>query len=495
MAYKYLYRLLFISLAGLAANIPVNGTGPPERMADFFGVNTVVSDEPGDVAAYAGWVRDYTAWEWFEPGNNAYEYRNVMGKFDFDRTYQIYRNTGVKVLMCIQQSPRWISANPEHEKYMGFAPSGKAAGNTPEDYREAAEFFFQTTARYGRTIHDPKDLLTADQRSGLGLIAAVEVLNEADGDESWGNHVTIEQYAALLNAVYDGDRGRLGRGCGVKAADPGMPVSITGAAYGLKTIKAITAAAGRAPYDIINLHYYCFTMDPRKYVRVATPPEWSDFAKEISDTVVWRDANAPGKPIWLTEIGWDSNPEACTEGVPETKAADYLIRSMIIAKGAGADKCFWFFNMDTDHVAHGIFSTCGLFRNSTVLNPEPPPRYTPKLTYWYYCTLKSLIGPTRFLDKVRTDDPTVYHYRFRNEVTRETISVLWYCPVYNPRKRQPDPETVVYAFSPPAHETVRRIIRPKGGSRDGEALPFNPTEAKAIGLELSSTPLFVITEE
>ncbi len=496
-AWRSVLMVMFLVLA--CTCIPASAQGlqssEMETMEEFFGVNAVVEDTPADMKPFAGWVRDYTQWGWFEPANNQLVFTNVMGMYDFDRYYGQYDEHGIDVLMCIQRCPKWISSNPDHASFSGFAPSGEASGLSPEDYREAAEFYYQVAARYGSVTHPSENLLTTDKKTGLGIVDAIEVMNEADGDEGWGNYITIEQYAALLNAVYDGDQGRLGPGYGVKAADPNMPVSITGVAYGLESIKAITAAAGRAPYDIINIHHYCFVFDTRWNKRISVAPEWGGLVELLRDTVAWRDENAPGKPIWLTEFGWDSDPEACSEAVTEQEAANYLIRSMILAKEAGADKAFWFYLKDIDENGKGIFSTCGLFRNKNTLNPEPPPKLVPKLTYWYYSTLMNYVGPTVFDGRVDMGNNTVYHYRFSHKDGGQTVSVLWYCPEYNPRSRVKPPEQVECVLETGQPSNRVKIVRPVSGSIEGEIVEADWTGETTVTLQLSATPIFVVVDD
>ena len=70
----------------------------------------------------------------------------------------------------------------------------------------------------------------------MNVLGSISVMNEADGAYEWGNRIEWEQYAALLNAVYDGNDGKMGSGYGVKDADPDLPVSVTGLAFNLKSL-------------------------------------------------------------------------------------------------------------------------------------------------------------------------------------------------------------------------------------------------------------------
>ena len=503
----YLCMLLMLLLgAFLFRGVPLFAQEQEiKTMNEFFGINIAVGsgDNPDDIPAFAGWVRDYASWDWFEPQNNTYTFTDVtshemfdciypnMDHENFDALYTHLKELGIKTLMLLLNSPEWISSNPDHLDYIGFAPSGDTDGSSPQDYKEAAEFYYQLAARYGSKKHDDSELLTPDKKSGLDLVSAIEVFNEADGEASWGKHITTEQYAAMLNAIYDGDEGRLGDGYGIKAADPDLPVSITGLGKRLESLKKITEACGRVAYDIINIHYYSFMTDPKRGWRIQTRPEWGGLEEKMKEIVEWRDQNAPGVPIWMTELGWDTKPYN-TEAVTEQEAADYLIRGYLIVLGAGVDKCSWFYFRDIDDERQGIYTSCGLFENRTKPNPDPPPQLIPKLTYWYFATMKTLLGEMVYVDNLSgQDDPTVYHYRFKSLDGSKETSVLWYCPVYKKIFRTPPPETIEYLFSLPSGVAGVRAVRPVGGSVEGEEVALAEEEEGRIKLTLSATPIFL----
>ena len=58
-------------------------------------------------------------------------------------------------------------------------------------------------ARYGRTKVDPSLLKTADKKSGLGMIDAVELWNEPNlSDPGWGPFVgTMPQFFEIMRAA------------------------------------------------------------------------------------------------------------------------------------------------------------------------------------------------------------------------------------------------------------------------------------------------------
>lgn len=465
------------------------------NMDDFLGVNVgQCQASPQDVKQVAAWIRDYSQWEWLEPEKNHYTFTNALNKFDYDAYYRQLDTLGIKSLFVVQQTPRWISSAKQDSDYRTYPPSGDQDGLQPDQYKAAASFFYQLAARYGSRKVASNRLRTPDKLSGLNLLDAIEVYNEPDGN--WGNHMTLKQYAALLNAVYDGNHDELKGPYGIKAADSNMLVSIGGLAGNLASLKKVVAYAGRTPFDIINAHYYTFR-NVREGYRVAVAPEWSSLENDMRQLVSWSAKYAPGKPVWLTEIGWDTenhNPEHVTE----QEAANYLIRSYLLALGAGIKKCFWFIFTDLDDApSPGVFTSSGLFKNRAVPY-HGKTSLKPKLTYWYNATLKQLLSGYYF-DANRSfphGDSTVYQYLFSTKDGRKRLSVLWYCPrfqyAFRPLTRPPS--NISYRFGlPDSTWTIDKVVRPVEGSMEGKVQPYAIKHGDVL-INLNATPVFIEEE-
>src|SRR5690606_3381691 len=107
------------------------------------------------------------------------------------------------------------------------------------------------------------------KKIGLGLIQYIECNNEPD---RWWKGAkaqqSAEEYAANLSAFYDGHKGALGAGVGVKNADPSMRVAMGGLAYSdlylirmmvacCETSRGYTSAGSIVLcFDVINYHHY-----------------------------------------------------------------------------------------------------------------------------------------------------------------------------------------------------------------------------------------------
>ena len=465
-------------------------------MDDFFGVNAGnCAATPADLQKTASWIRDYSQWKWLQPEKDKYTFTDALGKMNYDAYYRQLDSLHIHSLFCVQQAPAWISSGKNEKDPNSYAPSGNENGLKPEHYKEAASFFYQLAARYGRRQVPDSSLLTKDRLSGLRLMDAIEVYNEPDGN--WGNHVSMEQYAALLNAAYDGNGRKMKGAYGIKAADPNMLVSIGGLADNLGSLKKIVSYAGRAPFDIINAHYYTF-QNIRESYRTYVPPEWSSLVPDMKEMVAWARVNAPGRPVWLTEIGWDTKPHS-TEFVSEQEAANYLIRSYLLSLGAGIEKCFWFIFNDLDDTEKpGVFSSSGLFENESTPFTGPT-HLKPKLTYWYDATFQHLLSGY-YYDKdlsFPAGDSTIYQYRFVSADGKRQLDVCWYCPkfqfYFRPLSGQPSHVNFRFMMNDKDRE-VKKVVRPVAGSLEGAAQDFK-SEDGGISLSLDGTPVFIETSK
>ncbi len=113
----------------------------------------------------------------------------------------------------------------------------------PASYIEQAKVAFQFAARYGSNKNINPALLSVNNKpgkdrndvntvkAGLGTIKYMECDNERD--KWWKGrkaYQTAYEYAANLSAFYDGNKNTMGKGVGVKNADPNMKVVMAGTA-------------------------------------------------------------------------------------------------------------------------------------------------------------------------------------------------------------------------------------------------------------------------
>ena len=195
--------------------------------------------------------RDYVDWEKLEATQGRYTFNpTVSGGWNYDVLYKRLRQEGKLVLPCLKTLPGWFSAAnyPADQRDAENVPAAAAADRLdPASYVLQAKLAFQFAARYGANARISPALLAGvvtgpvyatapaagarTREVGLNYIQYIECENERD--KWWKGrkaYQTAREYAANLSAFYDGHKGTLGPGVGVKAADSTMQVVMGGIA-------------------------------------------------------------------------------------------------------------------------------------------------------------------------------------------------------------------------------------------------------------------------
>ncbi len=393
---------------------------------EMLGVDAVVNDNPSEIAQVAGWVRDYHKWYWYEATQGTYSWST--GWQQLDSFYGSLKAAGVKVMPDVELAPAWASSN------------GKTDG--VPDATAHARYLGALVSHYGDTI------------------AAVENYNEPD--QTWLSvPFPADQFGAMTAQDY----------AAVKAANPNLPLVLAGMA-GPDTNYLTTAnqAAG-GKFDVVNFHWYAqgdTTLGGKS-------PEAGGLFAAIDAVKSWRDANAPGKPVWMTEFGWDTfaQPDGQKSKIyaPEANAANYLLRAIFLTQGRGVDKGFAYIYRDPSGNAtylHDLYLSSGLVTD----NNETDGRKKPG---WYYlATLKNVLGDY-VLDRIVSNGPNVYHYEYALPGTDKRAAVLW--------ARNGDRDNGYQtAYQAPAGT----LVQPTDGSTSGTT---STTDGK---LTLAERPVFVL---
>jgi hypothetical protein len=427
-----------------------SGPAPYPVVADFIGVNGFI-DDPADKLAAIGNVREYHNWSWCE-GNGAATYPGYpknenafslwSGFWDFDAYYAGLAAKGVFAYPVIQQGVSWINGGAIPPIAAGADPAA------PASYAAHADHMFQYAARYGRVkVADNLLKLAADQKrvSGLGTLQYIEDFNEQDANWILPNSqplFTAAQYAAMASADYDGDERRMGATVGVKNADPqiklvmgGLAGSGTGVSAWEKSVETYVdgirawSASHRAgfPADVINVHYYSFGPDPfgTASPRPAVSPEADKVQESMALLRAYRDQKLPGKELWLTEFGYDTdslsrlrapaigkNPAPIVQG-------QWLVRYILALMAARFDRAFIFVLRDgcEGTSCHVQFDTCGL--------TSVKDKWVPKPAYFFLATVRSRLGPFGWAGEAISGNPNVRIARFADPSSTKGAYVLW----------------------------------------------------------------------
>lgn len=382
--------LLFFTLGVNAQRNTPPAQGSP-AFKNFLGVNAFEWDflDPKDAAILSGdkmniidgfgGVRHYLDWQKIEPVKGQYTFNpSHEGGWNYDIIYQRCKQDGIDMLVCIKTCPNWLletyPANQRDAENIPMPFGSKR--DAPASYVLQAKLAFQFAARYGSNKNvdpalvsvDPKQRWTGDGinvvKIGLGTVKYIECDNERDkwwkGEKA---QQSPEEYAANMSAFYDGDKGRLGKGVGVKAADPNMMVVMGGLAkpdptYVQRMINWCKAHRGLKPdgsvnlcFDVVNFHYYNNTPNGSRGVA----PELSK-AGDLAGAFV-KLGKANHLPVWVTETGYDINPGSPqraiavgSKSVLQTQA-DWIMRTALLYARHGINKVF-FYELNDDNTAN-----------------------------------------------------------------------------------------------------------------------------------------------
>jgi hypothetical protein len=313
-----------------APAVPSRNPSPKPDRGNFFGTQTHFGQHRAGVdelldlikGARLDWIRDEAYWS---------EVERQKGVFDFPPSYDYYLRAaqarGIQVLLILDFG---------NSLYSGLEKGGPAT----EDERKAFARYCQEVVKRYRPFG----------------VRHYEIWNEPNASTFWKPQPNPEDYARLLEAAY--------KSC--KEADPGSTVlGCSTSGTDMNFISRVLAAGGGQFMDAVSFHPYCQPLPPEK--------------KLLTDISKLKGV-APGKPLWITEIGYPTHTGAA--GVDEETQANYLVRAFLLARASPAvERVSWYdFQNDGDDLAEAEFNF-GLVRMDR----------TPKLAYRACKTMALLV--------------------------------------------------------------------------------------------------------
>ncbi len=478
----------------------------PQLMDSFIGINGFV-DDPIERIAACGHLREYHQWQWDE-GNQDSSYAGypnhqlawspswVSGPgwgWDFDRFYRQLKDVGVETVPCFQGcAPYLVGFDGDRTDEKPVLDGGDPA--QPQSYIAHASYLFQFAARYGSTACEEALLkLKAGQpaRSGLGLVRYMENWNEPD--KWWKGRAAYFspfELAAMCSADYDGHRRSMGRTVGVRNADPNMKLVMGGlASPEIEYLRAMKLWAdlyrdGDFPADVINLHHYSNDAGGQGgQPTTGISPEADGLRERFQRVVEWRDRFLPGKEVWVSEFGYDTNPQS-VQRAPAIGATDteevqgrWIVRSYLALAAAGVDRAQLYMLRDVNAASTTKFDSSGL-------TSEKSSGHQPKRAWYYVATLRHILLGTRFESEIASGNADVRIYRFRSEgrPSREVYAV--WCPTSD--------STEVSGFSLSLPDTAAAILTSlEPQSTTERSTPLIVEDGK-LAFTVTERPVFVI---
>ena len=182
-------------------------------------------------------------------------------------------------------------------------------------------------------------------------------------------------------------------------------------------------------YDVINIHTYATL--PKS---ATSENSWNQsypedtsliYLKLVDEAVAWRNRHASGKPVWITEFGYDACTPAAMQdrkgwalrlnwqGVTDLQQAQYLVRSFLAFAARDVDRAYLYFYDDNDEAA--FHAASGLTR-----------KFQPKMSFWAVRQLYETLGDYRFSRVVKNEAGKLLVYEFeRGGDINDKIWVAW----------------------------------------------------------------------
>ncbi|MDF3056208.1 MAG: hypothetical protein K0R17_423 [Rariglobus sp.] len=315
-------RLVCLTL-GLPALALAAATPPPVALKDFLGLcGHTVQFKPERYEGVTSIVRDYhpVSWDLADDSATPAPLPFAKNRVDWDHVYGGWRKAGLRVHASLMFSgfpaEKWKNLETDSHAYArAFA---KMAGPGGRDWMEA-----------------------------------VEIGNEP-------GHYSDADYARVFDAMSKG----------VREGDPQLKIATCNVTAGKsshydKPIELFRSRLDRV--DIFTVHTYAQTDGWPTWHRTFPEDPATPYLKDVRAVVAWRDAHAKGKPVWVTEFGWDA--ATSLEGrkgdfakwagnVTDTAQAAYLLRSIPLFLAEGVERAHIYFFDDKDepqmHGAAGI---------------------------------------------------------------------------------------------------------------------------------------------
>ena len=459
--------------------------------------------DPGKLAATHNFtaVRHYLDWGKLEPSAGSYTFNPAHnGGWDYDTMYRWCADQHIEVLACVKTVPKWIEETyPADKRNYENIPARYGSDLTnPASYKEQAQLAFQFAARYGSGKVSPA-LLKIDNkprwngdktngiRTGLGTIHYIECDNERD--KWWKGRTAYQtgrEYAANMSAFYDGHKGTLGAGCGVKNADPSMLVVMGGLAnpdpgYVQGMVDWSREHRGLRkdgstdlPWDIINYHYYANNGTQGNEPTNGVAPEMSATDSLAQAFMALVQRNAPGMPVWVTEAGYDVNQQSTQRVIPAagkdilTTQADWILRTSLMYARTGVQRLFYYQLYDDNAASTIKYGTSGLVNDNR----------TPRPAADYLRQVNAMFGSYVYAATI-SNNPMVDKYTDPNG---RTMYVLW----------QTGNDPINYTLN--TDKSLSPVMyTPVAGQATMRTTVLKSTNSR-VTIPVSSTPVFVIPE-
>lgn len=330
------------------------------------------------------------SWKDLEPQPGEWNFES------FDKIAALSRKNGILILAILGKNPQWLTLS----------------GEKGTDRERFLDYVRRTVTHYRNDIFF-WDLWNEPQYSWSG---------------------TKEEFGLIMRDAY-----RI-----IKEIQPESTVVYNGHPFEEElrtyTLENLAPLKGEMPFDVLGMHPYS---RPRS-------PDSNRFFEHMSKIRELLTRIAPGRALWISELGWPTSSDAM--GVTEQEQAAYLQRAALLGLAAGVEKFVWYMPYSGDNPAYHE-SEYGFFR----------PDLTSKPALAAYAFLIRMLENMEFSREIPIGE-AVRCLEFKNDSRK--LHVLWATG-----------ETVKLTANWPAGIRIRR--------GDGSAIKAHPV------MEVNALPVFL----
>jgi hypothetical protein len=430
---------LALGFAILSAVTFPSGAGEARpSMRDFIGINGhTVQFKPDLYRPVCGWVRDYHPVEWDLGANSSVlpAFPLARNGVDWNQVYGSWRAKGWNIDACLMfesiKQADWKNIEADARAYgkafaQEFGPSGKRK-----------------------------------------LLDSVEIGNEPG---KWSD----EDYTRVFKSMAQG----------IRAGDPKLKIATCNLAAGKSGDyeKSVECVAGFPElFDALNVHSYP-QLEGWPTWRRSFPedPNLSHYLQDVEALCRWRDDRAPGKPVWVTEFGYDSSTKPAEKagdaakwiGVNDTEQAQWLVRSLLVFSAMPVERAYIYFFNDDDKPS--LHASAGITRH-----------FQPKPSYHALAHLQHVLGEYRFQSVVTNEPGQLRVQEYRND-PKQILWAVW-SPTGEGRK-----VTITLGNVPGRLVDVQRMPLTSNPGTRVDVIQDDPGKVK---VPVDESPLYLIFEK
>jgi hypothetical protein len=298
------------------------------------------------------------------------------------------------------------------------------------------------------------------------LVTSAEIGNEPAGG---GKGYTPEQYKEVFQSMAKG----------LRAGDPKIKI-VTCAVQAGKTdgyCEPIDVLKGLSNlYDVINLHQYAFLKGWPSMERTYPEDPRFHFIPILEDAIKWRNQNAPGKPVWITEFGYDASTKQSTtgwKGCTDMQQAQWIVRSFLAMSAIDIQRAYLYFFDDGD--TPSLHAASGITRN-----------FEPKMSYWAMGHLYRSLGDYRLNKPIEKVANGAYVFEYVNgQDPTKLVWVVWSATGANKEMQK--------ALTLPGK--VVKAERMPTTKDEQTAVTVAPDAAGKVSVQLTESPLYIWIEK